>query len=829
MRDADGSVIVEAVMDDKKAMKELQRLNQAINKSTEEISKSETKHNAIAEQLREATEQADVTRKEISNLKDQLSSVFSPDKAAAEEVRAIEKELEELNKEAAELKFNYAAAKQEAAAMSGTASEEDFYAQIVKINEVRSAWLKVYAEISKKQERSGELQREIGAKLNSGPQLRESLAQQEKLLADLEQAIQRLEAQDEKVLETLAAQTKELEKQQADVGEIERRLVEASSNGLKKFKEGMDAAGESSKLSLKRLLKYGIGIRSLFVLANRLRTGIVESVKAFSEHDEETGNTINNLKSALSGLKVSWGAAFAPILNAVAPLLQTLISWLERAAYAVQRFFAVLSGKSSIKKAVANNNALSESLGGAGSAAEEAKKQLAGFDEITRLEAQDSSSGGGGASADELEFMEETISEDMANTMKTIRDIALAVGAAVAGWAVSKMFGADMKQATGIALSLGGAILLVTGFMDAWSEGLDLSNLLQTLSGAALLAGGLALAFGKTGGAIGLLIGGISLLVLGFKDWIETGELSTEAFIAIETGILALGAAISLLTGGWIPLLIAAVAGIVFAVATHWDEIKNKTIETWRATKENTLEQLGMMKDYAVERFNDMREGINKVMDKTKELVKAAVEKLKGFFDFQWQLPHIPMPHINVQWDDTSNSAIAKLLGITAIPRFSISWYARGGIVDGATLIGAGEAGKEAIIPLERHTEWISLVADKLAERLGMGDMYEGLKEVAASIDRIPSALERISQSIINIPKPAMAMGAVVPPRALGTESYGYGESGPVLEALNALIAQLQSENKSEDMPEFNLYIDGKQVEAVVTRRQRERARSTGV
>ena len=47
-----------------------------------------------------------------------------------------------------------------------------------------------------------------------------------------------------------------------------------------------------------------------------------------------------------------------------------------------------------------------------------------------------------------------------------------------------------------------------------------------------------------------------------------------------------------------------------------------------------------------------------------------------------------------------------------------VEWYARGGIVDGATLIGAGEQGKEAIIPLERHTEWIHMVAEQLKEEL---------------------------------------------------------------------------------------------------------------
>ena len=39
---------------------------------------------------------------------------------------------------------------------------------------------------------------------------------------------------------------------------------------------------------------------------------------------------------------------------------------------------------------------------------------------------------------------------------------------------------------------------------------------------------------------------------------------------------------------------------------------------------------------------------------------------------------------------------------------------AKGGIVDGATPLIAGEAGREAIVPLERNTGWMDTIANKL-------------------------------------------------------------------------------------------------------------------
>ena len=61
-----------------------------------------------------------------------------------------------------------------------------------------------------------------------------------------------------------------------------------------------------------------------------------------------------------------------------------------------------------------------------------------------------------------------------------------------------------------------------------------------------------------------------------------------------------------------------------------------------------------------------------------------------------------------------NNSWLAKSLG-------TLPTLAKGGIVDQATFIGnaiVGEAGKEAIVPLERNTEWVGMVANGLAKSL---------------------------------------------------------------------------------------------------------------
>ena len=91
-----------------------------------------------------------------------------------------------------------------------------------------------------------------------------------------------------------------------------------------------------------------------------------------------------------------------------------------------------------------------------------------------------------------------------------------------------------------------------------------------------------------------------------------------------------------------------------------------------------------------------------------KEKVRGIIDRIKGFFSFSVSAPHIPLPHFAISPAGWKLGDLLK--GVK--PSLSISWYAKGGIVDGATLIGAGERGAEAIVPLDPF--WKRL--DKMAE-----------------------------------------------------------------------------------------------------------------
>lgn len=88
----------------------------------------------------------------------------------------------------------------------------------------------------------------------------------------------------------------------------------------------------------------------------------------------------------------------------------------------------------------------------------------------------------------------------------------------------------------------------------------------------------------------------------------------------------------------------------------------------------------------------------------------------------------IKVPKVTVKW-----STVTVFGKDFSYPSgFGLSWNAKGGILDGAqifgmlgnTLLGGGEAGKEAVLPLETHTEWMDTLAEKV--RSGLPDENKG-------------------------------------------------------------------------------------------------------
>lgn len=186
----------------------------------------------------------------------------------------------------------------------------------------------------------------------------------------------------------------------------------AKLTGLKKGMQGVSSALGKENLSFnigfKTLLKYGLGIRSLFVLFNRLRGAFSDAFGNLAQYSAELNASVSSMSSSLAQLKNSLATAFAPIVNVIAPYISQFVQMLSSAMNAVGRFFAVLTGKKFAAQAIKFPVNYAKSLGTAKNAADsaaDAQKDLneqlglADYDElrvIDKQDKQDSGISGGG-------------------------------------------------------------------------------------------------------------------------------------------------------------------------------------------------------------------------------------------------------------------------------------------------------------------------------------------------------------------------------------------------------------------------------------------------
>lgn len=140
----------------------------------------------------------------------------------------------------------------------------------------------------------------------------------------------------------------------------------------------------------------------------------------------------------------------------------------------------------------------------------------------------------------------------------------------------------------------------------------------------------------------------------------------------------------------------SVMSAIGSTVSTIWNGISN-TVSNILNGISNTVSSV----------WNGVKNTISSAINGARDAVSNAINAIKNLFNFQIRWPHIPLPHFRVSG---SANPLDWLKG--GIPRISIDWYAKGGIltkptafgVNGNSLMVGGEAGKEAVLPLNEQT-----------------------------------------------------------------------------------------------------------------------------
>lgn len=167
--------------------------------------------------------------------------------------------------------------------------------------------------------------------------------------------------------------------------------------------------------------------------------------------------------------------------------------------------------------------------------------------------------------------------------------------------------------------------------------------------------------------------------------------------------------------------------GLKNSVLNIASNLRNKAVETWNNLTSRVKKTAQSLRDGVVSRFNSLKNKassifnkaknvIVKPIEKAKDKIRKTIDKIKSFFDFKISFPKIKMPKL-----PRFKLSGKFSLNPPSVPKLSVDWFAKGGIVDGASIIGVGEAGPEAIIPLSGNAmnPFAEAIASKLSQFMG--------------------------------------------------------------------------------------------------------------
>ena len=215
------------------------------------------------------------------------------------------------------------------------------------------------------------------------------------------------------------------------------------------------------------------------------------------------------------------------------------------------------------------------------------------------------------------------------------------------------------------------------------------------------------------------------------------GNLMSQAAGNATTNLNNMKSAYTNAGGGIKGIVSATMTGIQSTTSNIMSGINNLTGGKLDQIRESFSSKLEAAKTAASEKFEGIKSAISGKLDGAKTAVSNGLNAIKGFFSgCKLEFPSIKLPHFNI----SGGAAPWGIAGKGSLPKFSVDWYKDGGILTGPTifgsngnsLMGGGEAGKEAVLPLsELWSNMKSVVAGVVSQQPnGVTAMFDQVKQL---------------------------------------------------------------------------------------------------
>ncbi|AMC94213.1 hypothetical protein AOC36_09525 [Erysipelothrix larvae] len=296
----------------------------------------------------------------------------------------------------------------------------------------------------------------------------------------------------------------------------------------------------------------------------------------------------------------------------------------------------------------------------------------------------------------------------------------------------------------------------VTGNLSAtWNR--FLANIGQpVLNIATGLIEGLTDAVSWLGKNLNIVIPVVAALTAAFLAQMIINTVSTamSAYRAVSQSMTVaqwlLNAAMNANPFGMVAIAIGVLIGVGIALWKNWDSVTAWMMGAWsklssvvgngvKSMNEFVSSGVRKVKDFftgmwssvnatfsnmvsgAKTKFNEIKKAIMNPIETAKTFVGNTIDKIKGFMNFKWEFPKLKMPHFKVTGSVNPLNWLKD-----GTPKLSVEWYAKGGIMtkptafglDGDKIMGGGEKGHEAILPLNKRT--LSSIGDGIVDSTGM-------------------------------------------------------------------------------------------------------------